>query len=129
LKKLNFLYLFFEVPCMYRGLAIIFTFLFIGEGVERLFNLPIPGNVIGLILLTFALLLGIVRLEDVEKEAELFVKNMSIMFIPPGVGIILYWELIKDQAIPIFGALLFSFLFTLLLTAKLVEFLGRRENE
>lgn len=114
---------------MYRGLAIIFAFLFMGEGVEKLFDLPIPGNVIGMILLTLALLLGIVKLEHVEKEAELFVKNMSIMFIPPGVGIILYWELIRDQAIPIFGALLSSFLITILVTANLVEFLGRRENE
>lgn len=72
---------------MYRGLAIIFGFLFLGEIVVRGLNLPIPGNVVGMVLLTLALIFNVVKIEDVEKEAELFVKNMSIMFIPPGVGI------------------------------------------
>ena len=48
---------------------------------------------------------------------------MSIMFVPPGVGIILYWELLKAQALPIFGALAISFFVTIILTAKLVEVL------
>ncbi len=109
---------------MYKGLAIIFGFLFLGEIVVRGLNLPIPGNVVGMILLTLALIFNVVKIEDVEKEAELFVKNMSIMFIPPGVGIVLYWGLIKSQAVPIFAALIVSFFVTIILTAKFVEFLG-----
>ncbi|AIF68514.1 effector of murein hydrolase [Palaeococcus pacificus DY20341] len=108
---------------MYKGLAIIFGFLFMGEAIAEIFELSVPGNVIGMMLLTLALLTNIVKLEDVEREAEFFVRNMSVMFIPPGVGIVLYWGLIKSQAIPIFGALIVSFLLTLLLTAKFVELL------
>ncbi|NJE09208.1 CidA/LrgA family protein [Thermococcus sp. M39] len=113
---------------MYKGLAIIFGFLFLGEVLVRILSLPIPGNVVGMILLTLALVFNVVRLEDVEKEAELLVRNMSIMFIPPGVGIVLYWGLIKSQAVPIFVALIVSFFVTMVLTAKLVEFL-RRERK
>lgn len=108
---------------MYKGLVIIFGFLFLGEVIVELFNLPIPGNVVGMILLTFALVFKVVRLEEVGREAELLVKNMSVMFIPPGVGIVLYWGLIKAQALPIFGALILSFFVTIILTAKLVEVL------
>lgn len=50
---------------MYRGLVIIFGFLFIGETLSELFNLPIPGNVIGMVLLTFALLFNVIKVEDV----------------------------------------------------------------
>lgn len=110
---------------MYKGLTIIFGFLFLGEIVVRGLNLPIPGNVVGMVLLTLALIFNVVKIEDVEKEAELFVKNMSIMFIPPGVGIVLYWGLIKSQAVPIFVALVVSFLATITLTAKFVEILRR----
>lgn len=60
-------------------------------------------------------------------------RNMSVMFIPPGVGIVLYWGLIKSQAVPIFAALIVSFFVTIILTAKLVESLrGKskgKENE
>lgn len=122
--KLSFLYLFLDFligSAMYKGLVIIFGFLFLGEVVVELVNLPIPGNVVGMILLTFALVFKAVRLEDVEREAEFLVKNMSVMFVPPGVGIVLYWGLIKAQALPIFGALILSFFVTIILTAKLVE--------
>ncbi|AHF81305.1 CidA/LrgA family protein [Thermococcus paralvinellae] len=110
---------------MYKGLAIIFGFLFLGEALVRMLGLPIPGNVVGMILLTLALVFNVVKLEDVEKEAELLVRNMSVMFIPPGVGIVLYWGLIKSQAMPIFVALIVSFFVTMVLTAKFVEFLRR----
>ncbi|KPU63787.1 CidA/LrgA family protein [Thermococcus argininiproducens] len=113
---------------MYKGLAIIFGFLFIGEGITEVLHLPIPGNVIGMILLTFALLFKLVKIEDVEKEAELFIRNMSVMFIPPGVGIIAYWGLIKSQILPITTTLVISFLLTLILTAKLVEYLSGGER-
>ena len=96
-------------------------------------SLPILGNVVGMVLLTLALVFDIVRLEDVEKEVELLVRNMSVMFIPPGVGIVLYWGLIKSQAVPIFADLIVSFFVTIILTAKLVESLrGKskgKENE
>jgi len=113
---------------MYKGLTIIFGFLFIGEILSEVFNFPIPGNVIGMILLTFALLFNVIKLEDVEKEAEFFIRNMSVMFIPPGVGVISYWGLIKSQAVPIFGALIISFALTLILTAKFVELLRGGER-
>lgn len=108
---------------MYKGLTLIFGFYFAGELIGELLNLHIPGSVIGMILLVFALISGLVDVDDVEKEAGLFIENMSIMFIPPGVGIILYLGLLKTELIPIFGALLLSFLITIVFTGKIVEVL------
>ncbi len=108
----------------YRGLAIIFAFYALGEFTRFALNLSIPGSVIGMLYLLAALLGGAVRLEWVESEAELFVKNMSVMFIPPGVGIVAYLGLLRTQAIPVFGALVISFLVTLFVTSKTVEWMG-----
>ncbi len=108
---------------MYKGLAIIFGFYFLGEITSMLFELSVPGNVLGMIFLTLALLGGAINIEDVEKEAEFFVDNISIMFIPPGVGVMLYFSLMKTEIVPIIAALVFSFVITLLFTAKLVEVL------
>lgn len=109
----------------YRGLAIIFGFYALGEFTSSALDLPVPGSVLGMLFLLAALLSGAVRLEWVEGEAELLVRNMSVMFIPPGVGIVTYTALIKSQAVPIVGALVISFLVTLLVTAKTVEILRR----
>ncbi|MDK2869541.1 MAG: hypothetical protein PWP39_776 [Pyrococcus sp.] len=109
---------------MYKGLAIIFGFLFLGELIESL-GIPVLGSVLGMLLLTIALITGIIEIRDVEKEAEFLVKNMSIMFIPPGVGIILYLDLLKENIVAIVTALIFSFLITLWATGKVVEVLRR----
>ena len=111
----------------YRGLAIIFGFYALGEFTSFALNLTIPGSVLGMLFLLSALLGGAVKLEWVEDEAELFVRNMSVMFVPPGVGIVTYIGLIKSQLLPISVSLLLSFLITLLVTAKTVELLRRNE--
>ncbi|NJE11278.1 CidA/LrgA family protein [Thermococcus sp. MAR1] len=112
----------------YRGLAIIFGFYALGELISSYLKVPIPGSVLGMLLLLGALLSGNVKEEWVEGEAELFVRNMSIMFIPPGVGIVAYITLIRSQATPIFVSLVLSFLVTLVVTAKTVELLRRGEE-
>ncbi|CAD5245177.1 CidA/LrgA family protein [Thermococcus camini] len=112
----------------YRGLTIIFGFYALGEFTTYALNLTIPGSVLGMLFLLGALLTGLIKPEWVEGEAELFVRNMSVMFIPPGVGIVTYLGLIKSQAVPIFVALVLSFLVTLVVTAKTVEFLRRGEE-
>ncbi|ASJ08042.1 effector of murein hydrolase LrgA [Thermococcus siculi] len=109
----------------YRGLAIIFGFYALGELTDSVLNLSIPGSVIGMLYLLGALLGGAVKLEWVEGEAELFVRNMSVMFVPPGVGIVTYMGLLKSQAVPVFGALVISFLITILVTAETVELMRR----
>ncbi|MFA4646148.1 CidA/LrgA family protein [Pyrococcus kukulkanii] len=109
---------------MYKGLTIIFGFLFLGELIENA-GVPIPGSVLGMLLLTLALITGVVKLEDVEREGEFLVRNMSIMFIPPGVGVILYLDLLKENLVAIGVALVLSFLITLFVTAKTVEVLRR----
>ena len=109
----------------YKGLAIIMGFLFAGEAVEKFLKIPVPGNVIGMLLLTGALLSGFVKLEDVEEVGTFLIRNMSIMFIPPGAGIIVYWGLVKSQLVPIAVALVVSFAVTIVFTAKTVEILRR----
>ncbi len=113
---------------MYLGLAIILGFLFTGQAISKLSHLPVPGSVLGMIMLTLALMSGIVKLEQVEEVGTFLIKNMSVMFIPPGVGVILYWSLVKKQFLPISVALVVSFALTIVLTAKVVELVRGKSN-
>lgn len=112
---------------MYKGLAVIFGFFFLGELLSTLLALPIPGSVTGMILLTLALLSGAVKLEDVEREADFLIRNMSVMFIPPGVGVVVYWGLIASNLLPVAATLVFSFLATLLAAALAANIAGGEE--
>ncbi len=106
---------------MYRGLAVIFGFYFLGEFLSSSLDLMIPGSVLGMIFLTVALFSDVIKVEWVEKEAEFFVKHMSILFIPPGAGVVLYLDLIKSELLPIATAIVLSFFITIIVTAKIVE--------
>ncbi len=88
---------FFNIRKIYgviRGLLIIFAFLFIGEWASEIPAFPLPGNVTGMILIFLALQTGLVQLEWIKSGSDLLLKHMALFFVPPGVGLILYFDLI-----------------------------------
>ncbi|WP_211334786.1 CidA/LrgA family protein [Desulfosoma caldarium] len=93
---------------MVRSLSIIFGFLALGDAVSYGLALPIPGNVIGMMLLTFSLCRGWVDLRSVKPAADLFVQNMAFFFVPPGVGLLLYLDLLSREWVPLVVAYVVS---------------------
>ena len=65
---------------LYVQLMIIFSISLIGEGISYLFHLPIPGSIIGLILLFLALQFKIFRLRHVSMVGNFLLANMTILF-------------------------------------------------
>lgn len=70
----------------------IFLFAAFGELVSLLLAplAPLPGPVIGMVLLFFALHLKLIRLEQVDEAGTWLTNNMAIFFVPLGVGLILH---------------------------------------
>jgi holin-like protein len=52
-----------------------------------LINLPIPGSVLGMILLFVSLSMGIIKLNYIEKAAEFLIKHLALFFVPYAVGL------------------------------------------
>ena len=77
-----------------RGMALLVGFLAVGEALARVFPFPLPGNVIGLLLLTLGLVSGIVKLAWVEETADFLTKNLAFFFIPAGVGLLAYFDVL-----------------------------------
>lgn len=95
------------------SLSIIFACLLVGELLAALFGLPLPGSIIGLVILTVLLQTKVVKVEWIEKTANVLIKYMSFFFIPPGVGLICYLGLLKAQWCPIVVSCVVSTLFVL----------------
>ena len=79
-----------------------------GESIVKLTGWPIPGNVLGMALMTIALKLGAVRHEDVKPSAQVLLDNLAFLFVPPGVGLMLYFDLIARQWLAITVAVVAS---------------------
>ncbi|WP_051086713.1 CidA/LrgA family protein [Saccharibacillus kuerlensis] len=69
-----------------RGFAILLGFSLAGVLIHDAFHLPLPGNVIGLLLFLFALFSKIVKLEWVEQSANLLTSHLLLFFIPYVIG-------------------------------------------
>lgn len=93
---------------MVRGLAILLLLQFVGEVISRGLQVPIPGNVLGMGLLLAALGLGWVQLAWVQEAADLLLAHLALFFVPAGVGVMVYFELIAKEWLAISVAMVVS---------------------
>ena len=114
---------------MFRQLAIIIGCLAVGEFVVWLTGVSVPSSIIGMLFLTTMLKTKVVRLEWVETTSSFLVKNMGFFFVPPGVALMLYFDLIKAEIVPIAMATLLSTIIVLLITGHTHQVVSKGENK
>ena len=90
-----------------RGLAILLLLQAAGEAVTHALSLPLPGPVVGLVFLLFCLRLGWVR-EPVSAAADVLLGNLSLLFVPVGVGVITHLDLVSTYGIPLLVVIVVS---------------------
>jgi holin-like protein len=83
------------------ALGVLGLFLAAGTLVADGARLPVPGSVLGMVLLTGALQLGWIRLAWVRPAADLLLRHMGLLFVPPGVAVMIHAELIRAEWLPI----------------------------
>lgn len=112
---------------MINGLAWLLVCQVVGEVLVRLTGLPVPGPVVGMVVL-FGLLLWRRPAEDagVLRVSDALLRHLQLFFVPAGVGVVVYLGVLRDDAVPIAGALVLSWLAGLLTVGWLMTGLGRR---
>ncbi len=93
---------------MLQGLVLLLAFQFIGEILSNFLGLPIPGNVIGMALLLVSLISGVIKEEMIRETADFLLSHMALFFVPAGVGVMLYFDLIQREWLPIVLGTVFS---------------------
>lgn len=113
---------------MVLSFTIIFIFLSIGEITSAVLGLNIPGSVIGMLLLAAGLCAGYIKEEWIRPAGRLLIDNMALLFVPPGVGLILHLTFFKDNFIALSAALVISTLVTMAVTGFVQQILEKRKN-
>jgi holin-like protein len=109
---------------MLAAFAILLVFQCLGEGVAFASGAPIPGPVIGMLLL-FAALLAWPRLFALIEDASAeLLRHLSLLFVPAGVGIVVAAASGSGHWIAIVAALVASTFLTLAVTALVLQALG-----
>lgn len=110
---------------MIVGLAVLLLFQLVGESIAILLDLPIPGPVIGMILLFLMLTLRGGVPKGLEHISQGLLKHLSLLFVPAGSGIVAYFGLLAREWIPLAVALLVSTVLTIAVTALTMRALVR----
>jgi holin-like protein len=111
-----------------KGLAILLAFNLLGVALHAI-GVPLPGNVLGLILFTLCLFLGVVKLAWVEEAAELLLRHMLLFFAPVVVGVIVYRDRIAREWPAMTAGVIGSLLVTMLVTGWVATWLlGKRRG-
>jgi len=119
---------------MIASLSLILLCQLAGEVFVRAFKLPMPGPVVGLLLLLALLLArdrfkvlarGPLQQDGVENASRGLLAHLSLLFVPAGVGVVQKLDLIADHGIAILVVLAISVVVTLLVTVATFLFASR----
>lgn len=113
---------------LFREFIIIFGIYYLGEGIKIVTGVPIPGNLIGMMLLLLLLCTHVVRLEHISTLSDFFLSHMSFFFIPAGVGLLTSLILIKDIWIQIIILCLVTTFLTMGISGFTVQFMIKRKR-
>lgn len=110
---------------MVPALVAILTFQLIGEVATRGLSLPLPGPVVGLVLL-LAAMRAVPRLAvALRPAAQGILGHLSLFFVPAGVGVVAHLELLREHGLALAAAIMGSTVLALMAGALAFSWVAR----
>ena len=110
---------------MCLDLAILLMFQFAGEMIQAISGLPVPGPVIGMVLLLIALLAKLPAPAGIHATSRKLLAYLSLLFVPAGAGVVTRLPMIGAHWLPIVIAVVGSTIITMVITAAVMRGLER----
>ncbi|WP_129675403.1 CidA/LrgA family protein [Candidatus Chloroploca sp. Khr17] len=110
---------------MINALLSLLVFQLLGEVLVRAMGVPIPGPVVGMLLLFGALKLHGRVPDTLHKVSEALLNNLSLLFVPAGVGVMVHLNLLRTGWWQLLVTVIVSTLITLVVTALTMQGLVR----
>lgn len=111
---------------MFKQFLIILVINFAGIIIQNLFHLPLPGTILGMLILFILLWTKVLKVESIEKVCDFLILNMIIFFLPPAVELLEYMTLLKTGFLKILILLVATTVITMVVTGKTVDFCIKR---
>jgi holin-like protein len=108
-----------------NGITLLLAYQLIGEVAVRLMDLPIPGPVLGMMMLFITLLIRGYAPESISAASSALLSHLSLLFVPAGVGMMVHFDRIAAEWLPIAVALFLSTIITMIATAFIMQLTSR----
>jgi holin-like protein len=111
---------------MLQTFAILLVFQTVGEVISYALRLPVPGPVIGMLMLFGWLVFDNRLLPVIQNSSNELLRHLSLLFVPAGVGIMVHANRIESEWMPIVIALVISTWVAIAVTALVTRALMRK---
>ena len=102
--------------------GVIFGVCWISQIIEALLPFSFPASVIGMVLLLVLLASGVLKIEHIREKADFLLAHMSFFFLPAGVRVINYFDVLGSTAAALIAVCLISTVVTFGATALSIKF-------
>lgn len=111
---------------MVIGLIVLLTCQLVGELVVRTLDIPLPGPLVGMVLMFVLLQVRRPRSRSgLVRTPMALLRHLPLLYVPAGVGVVAYLSVLGGSLLPAAAALVLSWLAGLLVTAGAAALLLR----
>jgi holin-like protein len=114
---------------MLGAITLLLVYQLVGEVIALAFKLPVPGPVIGMLLLFLTLLARGSVPEGLRDTANGLLSHLSLLFVPAGTGVMVHLARVADEWVAITVALIGSTVLTIAVTALVMRALMSRKGQ
>ena len=113
---------------MLPSLTLLIVCQFAGELITRTAGLPLPGPVVGLVLLLVLLIVRGGPDEGMKTTASGLLRHLLLLFVPAGAGIVTQLDVLGQNLLPALVAILISTALGVGVTAWVMPLLTQRRT-
>lgn len=110
---------------MLGALTTLLVFQLVGEAIVMLSGLPVPGPVVGMLLLFIALMVRGRSPEPLRDTSGRILSHLSLLFVPAGVGVMVHLDRLAAEALPLAASLVASTVLTIAVSALVMRALQK----
>ena len=92
-------------------------------------GLPVPGSVVGVVLLFFLLLSGVIQLEYVEEVADYLLKHLVLFFIPIAAALMDTANVFRENSWILAVTIMIGVILPLWMAGAVAQMIRRRCHE
>lgn len=111
------------------GFTCILIIQFFSAFIINLLGVTFPPALLGMIIMTLILLFKWPSIDTVEDSCTLLLEKMGMLFVPAGVSIILYKDIILRESVAIFATIIITSIIVMVVTGLTLDFLLKRSEK
>ncbi len=112
-----------------RGFSILLILQWLSSIIIDFFKIPFPSPLLGMLLMAVLLKTGIIPISAVEDICDILIDKMGMLFLPAGVSLLLYIDIVRAELAPILLTLCISSLIILAVTSLFLEAVLRKKRK